>query len=222
VSITLPKRFEDWPEAEVRAGRAKSVDALALRAGGAQAPGRGVSRLARRGGRGSRPGRLARRRNRPQTNGRADRRSGARSRRSKMSRRTLVVTPRAQRNFLRLSNGIERRWAQARPQKSRGQSAPRLRRRRRSILRPLGGRTCPGGYYRVVARSHLVIVQYHRRRSPNLPDRAWLARHSVIACGRIARVYFFTKIAFGIIMWTPLLPSTTWVIDRSPATLVSM
>jgi hypothetical protein len=32
MSIVLPKHLEDWAEAEVKAGRAKSVDALALRA----------------------------------------------------------------------------------------------------------------------------------------------------------------------------------------------
>lgn len=32
MSIILPKHLEDWAEAEVRAGRAKSVDALAQQA----------------------------------------------------------------------------------------------------------------------------------------------------------------------------------------------
>lgn len=32
MSIVLPKHLEEWAEAEVKAGRAKSVDALALQA----------------------------------------------------------------------------------------------------------------------------------------------------------------------------------------------
>ena len=58
----------------------------------------------------------------------------------------------------------------------------------------------------------------------NLQSIAWGLKlgHSVNEHALTKAVYCLTKIDFGSITCTPLLPSTSSVISTSPATLVSM